>query len=117
MTATLLTERHVAPKLLVDELAARATLRRQIARLEQRLADSTTELWHARALEPAAPGDNRGREPRLLMLAELEATRDALVDRVRAAEQRIHEFAESQVRARARLEAMLAEPGAHRYGV
>jgi hypothetical protein len=89
MTATLL-----PPPVVVeaDERAARADLRAQIARLEARGA--------------RAPGLARG--PRVLGLGELEALRDALlVQRPATAEA-------SEARARARLEAMFADPVTHR---
>jgi hypothetical protein len=84
-----------------EEAAARADLRAQIARLDGGLTH--------------APLRRRGAGPRLLDLAELEAQRDALSaglarqQRARAAEQ------EAQEAARLRLEAMLADPPAHRY--
>lgn len=99
----------------LDERAARATLRRQIARLERRLADTTMELWNTRVLEPVARAPVVHAEARLLTLAELETARDGLVAAVRAAEDTVVEHAGLQADARSRLEAMLADPAAHRY--
>jgi hypothetical protein len=82
---------------VLDEAAARRELRRQIARLEKRLA-----------VEPVAPGQ-RG-EPRLLGIAELERVRDALAARL--SERRPQ--GEASEAARVRLERMLADPRAHR---
>jgi hypothetical protein len=101
----------------LDELSARATLREQIARLERRLAHAGWELWNARVFEPvtSASGDRGG--ARLLTFAELEAARDRLVDQVHAIEQLVRQSEGSQARARSRLEAMQADPAAHRYEV
>jgi hypothetical protein len=84
MTTTLLT-----PDVFVDERLARDDLRAQITRLEARGG--------------RAPG---GRGPRLLGLGELEALRDDLLHGPPAP-------APAEP-AHARLEAMLADPAAHR---
>jgi hypothetical protein len=78
----------------VDERLARADLRRQIARLEIR--------GHR------APG---GRGPRLLGLDELEATRNEMLHGPAAPVGPV----EARSSAHARLEAMLADPAAHRH--
>ncbi len=104
-------------------VAARADLRRQIARLESRLAALGFELgasgrWLALPgvgpqLGPAprtsAPG------PRLLSLGELEAARDDLVEGIAAAQRVLGACLESEGNARVRLERMLADPPAHRF--
>ena len=74
-----------------EEAAARRDLRAQIARLEARGA--------------AAPARDRG--PRLLGLAELEATRDALLTRTSTAPR--HDGA------RRTFEAMCADPRGHKW--
>ena len=98
----------------VDEVEARRTLRAQIARLERvvdaELATSTVAVHREHvASAPVVPHG-----PRVLDLGELERVRDALaarVEGVRHAEAaREREIAD----ARARLEAMLAAPAAHR---
>jgi hypothetical protein len=99
------------------ERLARASIRGQIARLEQRLSLATWELWQARALEPVGTQPVPQEGPRLMDLGELEATRDALVAELRRAERRLREHAHSQACARDRLDAMLAEPAAHRYAI
>jgi hypothetical protein len=102
----------------VEEGAARAALRRQIAHLERRLAGMTMELWECRGRESRPRGGaGRGSGARLLALGELEVVRDALVTKVREAERVLDRYAQSQARGRARLEAMLAEPPAHRFEV
>jgi hypothetical protein len=87
------------PATTTTERAARADLRVQIARLDRALTH---------APRPAAG-------PRLQSLAQLEALRDALaaeLARQRAAAEAEHA---AQQAARARLEAMLADPPAHRF--
>jgi hypothetical protein len=81
---------------LVDEHAARGDLLRQITRL-----DGTV------------PAATRG--PRLLSLAELEHVRDALVDAAGAAREAEVAAERAHAAARARLEAMYADPAAHRW--
>jgi hypothetical protein len=98
----------VAPQL--TEAAARHDLRGQIARLERELADTLAATY---------PRIVSGRRiahggPRLLNLAQLEQTRDTLAAAVsdvrgRAARQRA-----AQAAARARLEAMYADPAAYK---
>ena len=97
-----------------DESAARRTLRAQIARLERQLdaglvdADASTRRRHLAA--PLADGSG----PRMLDLGELERVRDALAQRgddVRAA---AVARARAIARTRARLDAMLLDPAAHR---
>ena len=85
----------------VDERAARADLRAQIARLDR-------ELTHA-------PRGRRRAGPHLLSLEELEAERDALTAKLARQEQQRAEEQEAQGRARRRLERMLADPPAHRF--
>ena len=62
----------------VDQAAARRQLRAQIARLERELA-ATLATTYPRIVTPAGP---RAARPRLLGLAELERSRDALAARV-----------------------------------
>ena len=87
---------------------ARADLRAQIARLERDLADTVIDGV------PVHPCRGAGAGPRLLGLADLEAQRDALLDALERARARLTETAEAQEAARLRLEAMLADPPAHR---
>jgi len=76
---------------VLDERAARADLRAQIAALE------------ARGARVRASGG-----PRLLSLGELEAVRDGLAAR-------LEPCGDDHDAARVRLERMLADPGAHRW--
>ena len=107
----------VAPG-VADEALARRALRAQVARLERRLGALAGELGRAgraQALPAARPSSGAG--PRLLGLAELERARDRLVELVAGGERRLAEREDSEAGARARLEAMLADPAAHRWAV
>ena len=90
----------------IDEGAARQALRGQLSALERRLAATG---------EPLPAPRVRGGAPRLLDLAALERARDDLYTRVRAAERSAVEREAAHAAARARLEAMLADPAAHRW--
>jgi len=88
---------------------ARADLRAQIARLERELAESVIDG------APIAFRGGGAAGPRLLTLAALERERDALLSELATARAALAEEAESRERARLRLEAMLADPPAHRF--
>lgn len=94
------------------ERAARRTMRAQIARLEQQLADAFVTAFPMGGLEPVAglPG-----QPRLLDLGELEQLRDELTERLRRARATISERAEAHAANRVLLERMLIEPGRYRF--
>jgi hypothetical protein len=104
-----------------EQRGARAELRRQVARLEERLGLLAVELWESgnrRPLDDAASLHGRSRHAaRLLTIGELEAIRDALVGRVRAGERVLESRSHSTAAARARLEGMLADPSAHRFEI
>jgi hypothetical protein len=97
------------------ELAARRSIRAQIARLERDLADAvvTSFACNMGRLDEAA-GRTAG-EPRLLDLGELERVRDDLAERLRAARVTIAERADAQAASRVALERMLLEPGKYRF--
>jgi hypothetical protein len=86
----------------VDERAARAALRGQIARLE-------------RTLEPGWRVAAQTGGPQLLGLGELERVRDRLVDAIAAQRRHAEREAETVEAARLRLESMLADPERHRF--
>jgi hypothetical protein len=90
---------------VVDERAARRSLREQIARLERELA----------LLPPPAPGPLRLGGPRVLDLADLERVRDDLAGRLAALRADSAAQAERHAAARSELERMLADPPAHRW--
>jgi hypothetical protein len=97
---------------VVDERAARRTLRAQIARLERELAATVSAAFpHVPA--PAAGAPVSG--PRVLGLGELERVRDDLSERVRRARVVVAERAELEAESRALLEEMLREPARHRW--
>ena len=103
---------------VADEALARRALRAQVARLERRLGALAGELGRAgRAQAPPTARPSGGAGPRLLGLAELERARDRLVELVAASERRLAEREASEAAARTRLEAMLADPAAHRWAV
>jgi hypothetical protein len=95
------------------ELAARRSLRTQIAKLERELAEAFVTAYpmggFGQEPEPSA------RDPRLLDLGELERVRDELAERLHAARVTISERAEVQAANRRYLEQMLLEPAKHRF--
>jgi len=96
-----------------DELAARRSLRTQIARLERELSHAFVTAFPMGGLADH-PGEAR-RDPRLLDLGELERVRDGLAERLHTARLTIAERADLQAANRAYLERMLLEPGKHRF--
>jgi DNA-binding transcriptional regulator YhcF (GntR family) len=94
-----------------DELGARRELRRQIGRLEAQLAS------YRRDLESLEPPRVSTPEPRIASAAELERTRDALLRQLGAARAAAAERARRERRAREVRDAMVANPGAHRWEV
>lgn len=98
------------------ERRARVELRRQIAELESELAGLFTTGFPRRAQgiewRVGATGG-----PRLLGLAELERTRDALVSRIAAARRAIAQRADREEESRALVEEMIAEPERHPFVV
>jgi hypothetical protein len=97
---------------VVDERAARRTLRTQITRLERELGETVLAAFpHVR--EPAGARLSSG--PRLLGLGELERVRDDLADRLRAARVVVAQRAQLEADSRALLEEMLREPARHKW--
>jgi hypothetical protein len=94
------------------ELAARRTLRAQIARLEQELSGAFLTVYEMGAMPPR---HDRVGEPRLLDLGGLERVRDELAERLRCTRLTISSLAEVQEANRLRLERMLLEPGKYRF--
>ena len=93
-----------------DERLGRRELRRQIARLEAELASY-----------PEARKEGEPTHPLLLPkghvagMAELEGTRDELMERLRAAQREAERRGKRQRRARGRREDMAADPAAHKW--
>ena len=96
-----------------EELAARRSMRLQIARLERELGGAFVTAYPMGGLDPL-PAAGR-HDPRLLNLGELELVRDGLADRLASARATIAERGEEQEAARVALERMLLEPGRHRF--
>jgi hypothetical protein len=96
---------------LDEALAARRSLRAQIARLEGELAKITASTYPPIAV-PAGTG--RGGTPHMLDLAALERARDDLAGRVSTADRLRAGQAAGQAEARALLAAMLANPHEHK---
>ncbi len=97
---------------VADHRAARAELRRQIARLERELGELFATTFPRRGIEwgVAATGG-----PRLLGIGELERTRDALAARLADARAEIGRRAERERANRALVERMIADPAGHRW--
>jgi GntR family transcriptional regulator len=95
-----------------DELGARRELRRQIGRLEAQLASYSRDL---ESLE--RPRRLSQPEPRIASAAELERTRDALLRQLAAARAAATARSRRERRARQVRDAMVADPGAHRWEV
>jgi hypothetical protein len=99
----------------VDERAARAQLRGQIAALERQLSDALIGGFPHAAVGVPATGLATSGGPRLQSLGELESLRDALGSRVAAARAELAERGERQAANRALLERLLREPGRHKF--
>ena len=95
-----------------DERLARRDLRRQIARLEAELGRLFGSAFPRTGIEwgIAAPGG-----PRVLGVAELEAVRDSLADRLAEARGQLHSRAYVEERRRRLIEDMVADPAAHKW--
>jgi DNA-binding transcriptional regulator YhcF (GntR family) len=92
----------------VDELAARRELRRQIGRLEAQLAS------YRRDLDPLQePPHLHPPEPRIASAAELERTRDTLLQQLAGARAAASRRATRERRARAIRDSLVADPAAH----
>jgi hypothetical protein len=91
-----------------DERLARAELRRQIARLERRLAALVAEAFPRLQIATGVPAASP--QGRALDLGELESLRDALADRVEDARRALREQDELETRNRELRDRMLAAP-------
>lgn len=94
-----------------DERLGRRELRRQIARLEAQLAS-----YPAEARKPGEPTHPLLRpKGHVADMAELEAIRDELIERLKQARGAAERQGERQQRARVRLEEMVSDPAAHKW--
>lgn len=98
-----------------QEAPARRALRLQVARLERLLSDALVTGFPAQAVDVSNPSPLTLGGPRLLGLGELEALRDQLAERLRSARAELAARADRQGEARRLLEAMHADPAAHRF--
>jgi len=112
MAATLTQPIPLRVPVEVDERAARAALRDQIARLEERLAGHVTSAF-PRSPTPPRLGGSRG--ARLQTLAELEQRRDQLDACLARIRRDLDAAGERQEAARGRLEAIMLNPGERRW--
>jgi DNA-binding transcriptional regulator YhcF (GntR family) len=95
----------------VDERLGRRELRRQIARLEAQLAS-----YPADARRPGEPTHPLLRpKEHVADMAELEATRDELMERLKRAREAAERRGARQRHARVRLEEMVSDPAAHKW--
>ena len=97
----------------VDERAARAALRDQIARFEEQLAGHVTSAFPLSPTPAPRIGGSAG--ARLQTFAELEQRRDALEAALARIRKQADAAGERQERARGRLEAIMLDPAAHRW--
>ena len=100
------------PRTLPDERAARRTLRDQIARLEEELAQLFCSIWPRKGFSLAVAG--RG-GPRLLSLAELEELRDELAAAVQHARRALSDRTYREEQYRRLIEEMLLDPAAYKW--
>jgi hypothetical protein len=98
----------------VDERAARAQLRSQIAALEGQLCDALISAFPHGVLSDGASRYG-GDGPRILGLGELERVRDDLASQLGVARARADQRGARQAANRALLQRMLLEPGRHRF--
>jgi hypothetical protein len=96
-----------------DELAARRSMRRQIAKLERQLADAFVTAYPMGGLGDVETSSHR--DARMLSLGELERIRDELAERLGGARVTIAERAEIQEAHRLALERMLLDPARYRF--
>lgn len=93
-----------------DERGARQELRRQIARLEAELASFPRELQ-----PPPQPDVRPHHGGRVASAAELERTRDALLDRIAAVREATEKRERQRRKARGKVEEMVRDPEANKW--
>jgi hypothetical protein len=92
---------------VLDEVAARRSLREQIAKLERELAALFASAYPRRGFEwrVSSPGG-----PRLLDVGELETVRDELAGRVEDTRRALRDSAYVEEQNRRRIEALIEDP-------
>lgn len=98
-----------------DSIDARRELRRQIARLEARLAAFADPEPKQAVLPAPGPAQRPGPVPRVANLAELERVRDRLLDELKRAGDRVERKGKRETKARQRVERMVAAPERHKW--
>ena len=96
----------------LDERAARAELRAQVARLERSLAQAFASAFPRAGIDVSVPASGG---PRLLGLGELERLRDDLHERLCHARHALAQRSADEERNRVLLEKMLLEPGRYKF--
>ena len=96
----------------VDELAARRSLRDQIAKLEAELAAAFVAAYPRTGIDFTVP--SRG-GPRMLALGELERLRDDLAHRLHETRRTLDDRADVEARNRLLIEEMLREPARYKW--
>lgn len=99
---------------VVDDRAARASLREQIARLEEELAALFCSAFPREGFEWAVP--SRG-GPRLLGTVELERVRDGLSTRLDENRRSLSDRTYVEECNRRRIEEMMLDPAAHKWQI
>ena len=102
----------VPPRTAPDERPARRTMLEQIARLESELSQLFCSTWPRQGFEWSV--SSRG-GPRVLSLAELEALRDDLADRLSQTRRSLSDRTYVEDQNRRRIETMLLEPDQHKW--
>jgi hypothetical protein len=102
----------LVPAVEVDELAARRSLREQIARLERELASTVAAAYPRAGIQFRVP--SRG-GPRLLDLGELEVLRDDLAQRLAVMRGDLEARAAQEAHYRQLIEYMLADPPSYKW--
>jgi AcrR family transcriptional regulator len=102
----------VLPDTEVDEAAARRTLREQIARLERELSSLFASARPDDELDWQVASSST---PRVLDVGDLESLRDDLANRVEDIRRAMGERSQQEQQSRERVEAMVADPAAHKW--
>lgn len=95
-----------------DRRAARVELRRQIAKLERELGELFATTFPRAGIDWSVPASGG---PRVLGIAELERTRDALSARLADARAEVARRADAEQANRDLVERMIADPAEHRW--
>lgn len=95
-----------------DELAARRSLRTQVAKLEHELGDAVISSFPWGGVEHSIPSWGG---PRILGVGELERLRDELAERLREARATLAQRTDAHEDKRRLVERMMLEPGAHKF--